>query len=371
MISLKKYSYLAVAGVFAGVLVVASCGVKEKDPYPTIEYVENILSDKESSEYKLLSSQEKASPKGEICIIGGSNICNLLSESLYTYDKHDNVDGRFSSDGLPDFAGEAFSLIADETPYSAYIKNNDVSELRRQTVMRVLCAVDTLTHISQYDLEGTGGKLPSKVIVLADPYLSQNGMHDVERLFLGTGCGIPVISPLGNTLDSLFSHSAAKISIGLIFNPATAPASVYAQYFGTLSGKYPGGERECYLFPSDRKDSLLHRFMSSYSDTRDVPLDAIVVADPAVDVEGLKTELADVVSVMNAASLKYGKILSSSFRIDSVFDDFAETLYDMFRRRNLFTHNISFPAFVYYNPVTTAGVEDGKIILTNGLDVQN
>jgi len=378
MIWTRRQSFLFAAGLILGCLAVFSCGKGESNLPPTIKQVETILADKTSPEYRLLASFKSPQPMGEVCIIARSEVCNLLSEYFYSYDRHDNVTGKLSPDALPDFAGETFGLISEDSSYGRYIKDGNTEELRRQTLMRALCAVDTLTHISPYDLEGAGGKAPAKLIILADPYLSEYGKYDIERLFAGTGCGIPVISPLESTLDTLFRHfnssaeaggNNAKLSMGLIYNPSTAPSSVYARSFSKVSSNYGGGE--CYLFPSDRKDSLLHRFVASYAGTRDVPVDVLVVDDPAVDVESLKTELADVVSVMNASSLKYGKILSSSFRICSSSEELARTLYLMFRQRNLFTHNISFPLSVYYNPVSAAGTEDGKIILTSGIDVQN
>ena len=87
--------------------------------------------------------------------------------------------------------------------------------------------------------------------------------------------------------------------------------------------------------------------------------------------DSIKTELADMVSLMNASSMTYGRRLAPDFRLIHGFDVLAEYCYDEFRRQNMFTHNIAMPEVELYRPAPAPGSENGEIILIPDLYVQN
>ena len=171
---------------------------------PTIEYVEEIMNGTRERERSVLESSARPSPSSDISIIGNSAFCFAYADFLADYDERDNVSGAHSPDGLPDFAGESFVCIAEDSSSAARIRVSDTLGLRRDAVMSMLCALDTVVHITPYDLEGSGRKPSSKLVVLADPCLAEFGLFDMDTLKRATGNSVPLVSTFDLMLAELF-----------------------------------------------------------------------------------------------------------------------------------------------------------------------
>ena len=113
---------------------------------------------------------------------------------------------------------------------------------------------------------------------------------------------------------------------------------------------------------------LLHKYMSEGNVQ---PLDAVLVEDITVSVDSLKSERADLVSVMNESSMTYGSLFSRDFVLMDSFSTVASECYAILRKGNLFTHNIAKPQSVFYRTVEKPLAEDGSIILIPDSYVQN
>lgn len=350
-----------------------SCGLREENLRPTVAYVEEIMDGSRARERQLLEDTAVPQPSGNICIIGTLDACYGYADYLVSYDLRDNVSGAHAGDGLPDFAGETIVCIADSEPFTGYVSAGDTLELRRQSVLRMMSALDTLVHISPYDPDGFGGKAPAKLVVMADPSLCEYGMFDIDTLKMSVGNKIPVVSPLDMMLDSTFrSRPGRALSLGIIYDPATAGEDIYRTRFRRAASANGAPGSKCLLFPASAQDSLLHKLVEKYAESGVMrPLDAVIVDAPGVVPDSLKTELADMLSVMNESSLTYGKMLSKDFRMVQGLDMVAEYCYNLLRRHNLFTHNIAYPEVSMYHPASAPDSDGESIILIPDLYVQN
>ena len=354
------------------VLLPAACRREVVETRPTIPLVREILAEKSGPRIALLRDR-RPQPLSDITIIGGEFACDLLAEQLSFRDRRDNVDGRHAPDGLPDFAGETFACIEDAAPYADRVKAGESEELRRQAVLRVLCALDTVVHISPFDVEGLAVKPTTKMIILADPFLMEYGGFDADTLFRSSGCEIPVVSPMEAMIDHAFAQSGRRDpAIGILCDPQFAGTGIYEQIFARKAEEAGTRGATCTAYGMAPGDSVLYRFLDRYQaegNTR--PLDAILIDNLSVNPEAMKTELAEIVSVMNESSMTLGRLVSRSFFFLNSLDEVSDRCYAFLRENNLFTHNIAKPQVSIFKPVRKPDAEDGSIILIPGSYVQN
>ena len=354
------------------VLLPAACQREVVETRPTIPLVREILAEKSGPRISLLRDR-RPQPQEDITLIGGEFACDLLAEQLSNRDLRDNVDGRHTPDGLPDVAGETFTCIEDGRPYAEWVNAGESEELRRQAVFRVLAALDTVVHISPFDLDGLAVKASTKMIVLADPYLMEYGGFDVDTLFRSSGCAIPVLSPMESMIERAFEQGKRwDLSVGILCDPQFDSTGIYEKIFARKAAEIGAKGAACVAYGIAPGDSLLHRFLGRYlaeGNTR--PLDAVLIDNLSVDPESMKTDLAEIVSVMNESSMTLGRQISRGFFFLNSYDEVADRCYAFLRENNLFTHNIAKPQVSIYKPVRKPEAEDGSIILIPGSYVQN
>ena len=350
----------------------AACQRQVVETRPTIPLVREILADKNGPRLQMLRELQPR-PSSDIAIIGSEFACDRLAEQFSFRDLQDNVDARFVADGLPDFAGETFACIADSLRYEELLAAGETEELRRQTLMRVLAALDTVVHISPYDLDGLASKAPAKMVVLADPYLTEFGGFDVDTLLQTAGCGVPVVRPIEVMIDRAFEQGGRwDLSVGVICDAQFDSTGIYERIFARKAAERGAKGAGCVAFGIAERDSVLHRFLQRYQAAgNSKPLDAILIDDLAVQPDSLKLELAEIVSVMNESSMTLGRLISRNFVFLNTFDTVAESSYAFLRENNLFTHNIAKPQVSVYRPVRKPESEDGSIILIPASYVQN
>lgn len=350
----------------------AACRRQVVETRPTIPLVREILADKNGPGMQLLRDL-RPMPASDIAVIGSDFACDRLAEQFCFRDLQDNVDARFVADGLPDFAGETFECIGDSLDYQSFVSSGQTEELRRQTVMRVLAALDTVVHISPYDLDGLASKASAKMVILADPFLTEYGGFDVDTLLSTAGCSVPVVRPVELMIDRAFEEGGRwDLSVGIICDPRLDGSGIYEKIFARKAAERGAKGATCVAFGMADRDSLLHRFLRRYRDAGNArPLDAILIDDLSVQPDSLKLELAEIVSVMNESSMTYGRLVSRNFVFLNTFDAVAERCYSFLRENNLFTHNIAQPQVSIYRPVRKPESDDESIILIPGSYVQN
>ncbi len=370
ILSLRKAARLL---LLLPLLLPVGCRRQVVENRPTIPLVREILADKSDPRAQMLRGKA-AVPAADITLIGGEFACDRLAERFATRDLQDNVDARMIPDGLPDFAGETFSCLEDTTPYLDYVLGGREEELRRQTVLRVLSALDTVVHISPYDLEGLSSKSSSKVIILADPFLNEFGGFDADTLLRAAGCSVSLVLPVEQMLDRAFSQSGGlrDLSVGILCDPQFDSTGIYERIFARKAAEYGAHAASCTVYGVEQRDSVLHNFLRYYiAGGGDRPLDVILVDDLSVDMESLKFELAETVSVMNESSMTYGRLISRNFFFVEAFEEMAGNCYQFLRERNLFTHNIAMPQVSVFYPVRKPDSTDDSIILIPSSYVQN
>lgn len=354
------------------VLLPAACRREVVETRPTIPLVREILAEKSGPRIALLRDR-RPMPQQDITIIGGEFACDMLAERLSFRDLRDNVDGSHTPDGLPDFAGETFACIEDGRHYAEWVATGESEELRRQAVFRVLSALDTVVHISPYDLDGLAVKPSTKMIVLADPFLTEYGGFDVDTLFRSSGCDIPVVCPMESMIEKAFVQSSRwDLSVGILCDPQFDSAGIYERIFARKAAEIGAKGANCVVYGMAPGDSVLYRFLDRYlaeGNTR--PLDAILIDNLSVDPESMKTDLAEIVSVMNESSMTLGRQFSRGFFFLNSLEEVSDRCYAFLRENNLFTHNIAKPQVSIFKPVRKPEAEDGSIILIPGSYVQN
>lgn len=353
-------------------LLPVACQRQVVETRPTIPLVREILAEKTGPRADLLRGRSPQ-PAEDISIIGSEFTCDQLAEKFSFRDSQDNVDARLTPDGLPDFAGETFDCIVDADSYADRLAGSGAEELRRRTVLRVLSALDTTVHISPYDLQGLSNKPSSKLVILADPFLTEYGGFDVDTLMRSTGCRIPVVSPIEMMIDRAFDQGGrGDLSVGILCDPQFDSTGIYERIFARKASSRGLRGATCVVAAVERRDSVLHTFLRDYlAAGHTKPLDAILVDDLSVDLDPLKTELAEIVSVMNESSMTLGRLIPRGFFFLGAFEEVSEYCYQFLRDNNLFTHNIAKPQVSVYRPVPRPEAEDDSIILIPGSYVQN
>ena len=343
----------------------SACQRNTVETRPTIQYVRDILSDKATTEYQILSANAAPATTGDIVVIGSSSQCAALSTQLSFCDMFDNFDGTAGSDGLADFAGEYIYSIIDEAggAYSSYLSEGRIEQLRENTVRSVICAVDSTYSLTAYDIEGKGRKSPAKVIVLSDVHQFVYGKFDVDSLFLSTGCGINVVTPV----EAMVRHavpavSDGKLNIGVIASPEVTDSTIYNAALSEILG---GREVSCYashVAATDSTDAVLS-FLDSYiASGASEPLDAILVDDYDLAPSFVREGIRRASSLMSSESLVYGKYLSENVRFACPAEAVSAACYRILRDQNLFTHMIALPQSITYK--TIRHPEDEGMLLT-------
>lgn len=353
-------------------LLPAACKRQAVETRPTIPLVRDILSDR-SDPWAQALRERKTVRQADITLIGSEFACDRLAEQMSFRDRLDNVDARATVDGLPDFSGETFVCIEDVTPYSGILAREGPEALRQQTVRRVLAALDTVVHISPYDMEGLSVKPTSKIVVLADPFLSEYGGFDVDTLLRSTQCPVPVFIPIERMIEDAFERGGrGDLSVGIICAPQYDSAGVYERVFARKAEERGSKGASVVTLGVERRDSVLYDFLDRYQAAGHTkPLDVILVDDLSVNTDSLKNELAEIVSVMNESSMTLGRLVSRNFFFIDAFETVSAQCYNYLRENNMFTHNISKPQVTVYRPVRKPESDDGSIILIPGSYVQN
>lgn len=339
-----------------------SCQSQIQQERALVDYAQHLLSDRTSREAGLLSASQESRPEFDIAIIGESSECESLCEYLLSYDSHDNIDASHNPDQLPDFAGECFNQLV-LSPAA------DTLEQRRLFVQSVVAAMDSLVCISPYDEQGVSGKKPSKLLILSNPAALKYGKYDADSLLRGYSSASKLISSLDLMLEQAFdARKGEDISLAIVCEPEYYGAQLYESLFEQKARQRSLLRSSCHLVASSQSDTLMRHIVDSYLQSgHERKLDAVIVDAYSVDVDMLKSELADLLSIMNASSMLYSHVFSPGFSILDARKTIAEYCYSHLRQYNLFTHNIALPQSQSFNCYP----REGKTILIPSNYVQN
>ena len=360
--------------LFLILMISASSCIRTQDEIKDVlPYLELSLSDRNSRESILLEAGRTLDPQAEICFLGRNEDADLYASRFADYDRYDNVDGRVEADNLKDFAGETLTCVVEDFPYVDPKDSVAVELFRTKVAKSMISALDTLTYVSLYDSYGLGRRNSSKVFLLCSPEHSLWSAEDAEYMKVQSGAAFRVLSPLNESLDKIFSLKKDKaLRLGLIYRKGSgSDPEIYKELFRHKAQEFGAKDAKCIVLASE-PDSLLYRLLNVYKEGGEPrPLDAVIVDDFSLDVDALRLQQAEMVSIMNESSLTFGRMLSEDFEIYDTFEESVKSLYSILRQNNLFSHNISQPQILRFSPVERSDESGDSVILIPVSYVQN
>ena len=331
-------------------LSVVCCRPAAEQSRPTIPYVRNIISGAEAHGSAAIRGSLAPDVHADIAVIGFEEQCVSCLSSFLSYDGHDNVSGTAVPDGLPDFAGETFCAVEDRINSSCrdLFHSRGLEKTRELPVRLLVGALDTLYHLSPYDLEGLGHKLPAKMVVMADPYFCAFDRHDVDTLLRSFGSAVTVLYPIELAVEKIAADAAGRssLTIGVMCDKVHAGTPVYGNIIADAGIKGADVYAQSVAGSPDPFIDFLDKYAA---DSLRRPFDYIILDDPSLNPVLVEDGCARVSSVMSPESMTYSRHISKEgFKLLNVSDILMQTCFRALRRENLFTHNIAYPSAYTY-----------------------
>ena len=230
---MKKFLYLAMAAA----LVLGACGNKKSSEAEQIELtpiMEKALNDKSSKFYADYPSYPQQLSKLPIGVFDSGTGGLTVLEVLLNADMIDNISGKEGSDGVPDFAGEAFTYLADRAnmPYGNYAAENKQDFFRELVVKDALFLTGNRYWTNPADKQMAGTMQPCKILVIACNTATAWGLEDVSNLLALSGTGVKVIGVINAGVNALYNklESAAdadSVAVGVLATVGTIASNAY------------------------------------------------------------------------------------------------------------------------------------------------
>ncbi|MBQ9477574.1 MAG: hypothetical protein IJU63_07325 [Bacteroidales bacterium] len=330
----------------AFLFVLAACQQSEQVSRPVSAFVRAIIANADSRAHRIVADAGAPVSTDDIYLVGSRRDCQLLGEALIRSDRFDNTDGQRGEDLLPDFAGETIVSIQDvaNEPYDGYIEAGNYDFLRSIAVSHVVNALDTVCYISPYDREGLSRKNKAKLILFTSSVFAAYGQFEVDTLLHTLGCSTPVVFPLEDMLEEVFSAGKASCHIGVIADSLTAGSGAYSSLFRQKCQEHGIEDADCVCFPRRSDADPLTSFLDSYiAAGYSAPLDALIIDDYTADMDEVTASMERIRSVMSEESYNYGWLLRDDCRLLDVQTTAATRCYEFLRSHSLFTHRIALP----------------------------
>ena len=199
-------------------VVLASCGNKNSSNQEQAilsPIMEKALNDETSKFYADFKSFPQQLSKLPIGVFDSGTGGLTVLEVLLNADMVDNISGKEGADGVPDFAGEAFTYLADRAnmPYGNYAAENKQDFFKERVVKDALFLTDDKFWTNPADKERTGIKQPCKILVIACNTATAWGLQDVSTLLKESGTGVRVIGVINAGVNALYDKLAKAGSL--------------------------------------------------------------------------------------------------------------------------------------------------------------
>ena len=230
---MKKYLSIALAAA----TIFTACGnknVKETQQVEVTPIMEKALNDANSKFYADFPSFPTQQSKLPIGVFDSGTGGLTVLEVLLNADMIDNISGNTGADGVPDFAGEAFTYLADRAnmPYGNYAAENKQDFFRELVVKDALFLLDNKFWTNPADKQGEGQKQPCKILVIACNTATAWGLQDVSNLLQLSGTGVKVIGVINAGVNALYDKLAAaqtadSVAVGVLATVGTIASNAY------------------------------------------------------------------------------------------------------------------------------------------------
>ena len=332
-----------ILSVLALFVALASCQERPTVLRDTIPYVKQIAVDTTGA-FQLIHAYRTAGTKGSIAVIGEPEPAARLAATLLEADYVDNINGRSKPDRLPDFAGETFDIILDEynAPYIRMARSSPDS-LREVTVRNAVIAVDSVAYSNPSDPRSRLTKSRAKVFVLANSLLAEYGKFDIDTLFKMAGREAIILTPVEAMLQEAARAGYKSVAVW-------APAEARSAYEYAAQALTPQMDVTVVsttgngiLRPAFRDMLRIYRSLKPGSN-----LDAVLLDSFTASKEELEAEKEHIHRQITEEDMAFDRILMPHFRFIDPSISLTSALYRLLREKNLFTHDIAYPAVRYY-----------------------
>lgn len=328
----------------------------------SIPYVKEILSDTTSAVYGKIAAGCPDGRNGTIAVVGPEHDVLRIADALVSCDYFDNVDGRMVPDGLPDFAGETVAMLCDNanSPYGGYLENGNDGYLKELGVRNFISAIDSTCALNPFDRKTSVHKAGAKIVVLASSYSSAYGYGDICRLTGASGSAVAVVSPVHAMFRYAVERHPERGGFAVWTTEQVLGAGVYATVWAEFVKVHPAFVYDAFC-PVHRvgeplKDRILS-FLKMYQGAESGKvLDAVLVDDRELKAAELNSVLNEMLDSHDAGIAPYQGMLSGGFEFIDAAQAVVRECVVFLRKKNLFTHQVAYPATAGYETVPSAGM---------------
>lgn len=360
---MRSTKILVMALSVASMLCSTGCRQTVQSGRMTIPMVESIISD-HTAAFDLLESFDVRDSRGSVAIIGPEDRNERFAKLLLKGDDFDNIDGRLSPDQLPDFAGEQIDIVDDKAnaPYSI-MSVFEPQQLREVNVLNFLASMDSTFSLGAFDEEKLSHKLPSKMQVFTSPYAAAYGAFDIDTLCRAAGCDVPVVYPSRLVFGAQLDRNIAHMHVVVVTDSLTAADGVYPAVFDDMTRERVIYGDGCVAVAVRDSVVTMQKVIDAYrASGGQMPISAVIIDDPAVSPQTIESSIQYIFSVQNEANLSYRKLLAPDLQTVEMDLFTARECYWILRKRNIFTHNITYPYAERYMTVRSSSGEGFKLV---------
>ena len=218
-------------------VALSSCGNRNKSGEEQVvlsPIMEKALNDETSKFYGNYKSFPTSLSKLPIGVFDSGTGGLTVLEVLLKADMVNNTSGKEGADGIPDFAGEAFTYLADRAnmPYGNYAAENKQDFFKELVVKDALFLLDNKFWTNPADKVKEGIKQPCKILVIACNTATAWGLQDVSTLLQQSGTGVKVIGVINAGVNALYDKltgagSPDSVAVGVLATVGTIASNAY------------------------------------------------------------------------------------------------------------------------------------------------
>ncbi len=221
--------------VIVAVVLFSGCNNKSKQSNVALSPImQKALYDKESKFYADFSSFPSQKNKLPIGVFDSGTGGLTVLEVLLKADMVDNISGEIKADGVPDFAGEDFTYLADRAnmPYGNYAAENKQDFFKELVVKDALFLLGNNYWIDPTDKNKEGIKQPCKILVIACNTATAWGLQDIQTLLGQSGTGVKVIGVINAGVNALYDKITKaspkdSLAVGVLATVGTIASNAY------------------------------------------------------------------------------------------------------------------------------------------------
>ena len=217
-------------------VILSSCGNSKKEvaAVELTPIMEKALNDETSKFYANFAEFPQQKNKLPIGVFDSGTGGLTVLEVLLNADMIDNISGKPGADGVPDFAGEDFTYLADRAnmPYGNYAAENKQDFFRELVVKDALFLLGNKYWKNPADKARSGQMQPCKILVIACNTATAWGLADVSTLLEQSGTGVKVIGVINAGVNALYnkiekSGYTDSLAVGVLATVGTIASGAY------------------------------------------------------------------------------------------------------------------------------------------------